>query len=125
MRIEGTIVQGKQLGRTLGFPTANLLPDCRWRFEETGVWAAWFYADGEKYGCMVNIGRHPTLPEGPATIEAHVFDYSGDLYGKRCEIETVEYLRGEIRFIGVEQLRAQLAQDSERSRHILFPENIN
>lgn len=125
MRIEGTIVQGKRLGRTIGFPTANLLPDCQWRFDETGVWAAWFYTDGERYGCMVNIGRHPTVPEGPATIEAHILDYSGDLYGKRAAIETVEYLRGEIKFADVDQLRTQLALDKARTAHILLKESID
>ena len=119
MRIEGNIVLGKQLGRTIGFPTANLQPDVPWHFEKNGVWAAWFYVDGEKYGCMVNIGRHPTLPEGEKTIEAHIFDFSEDIYGRAAELETVAYLRGEIRFPSVDMLAAQLAADKQRSLEIL------
>lgn len=124
MKITGKIVHGKHLGRTIHFPTANLLPDREWTFEKTGVYAAWFYADGEKHGCMVNIGRHPTVPDGPATIEAHIFDYHGDLYGKTAAIETVAFLRDEQKFASVDALRRQLEQDSLRSRHILSSDGI-
>lgn len=124
MIIEGKIVHGKHLGRTIDFPTANLLPDSQWEFEENGVYAAWFYADGMKLGCMVNIGRHPTVPDGPATIEAHIFDFAGDLYGKRAAIETVAFLRGEVKFESVEALKAQLEQDKIKSLHILSSAGI-
>ena len=119
MKIKGKIVHGKHLGRTIDFPTANLLPDQEWEFEKKGVYAAWFYVDGEKLGCMVNIGHHPTVPGGPATIEAHIFDYAGDLYGRNAEIETVELLRSEVKFESVNHLKAQLEQDKIASRHIL------
>jgi len=119
LRIEGEIVHGKHLGRTIDFPTANLLPDSKQEFEQKGVYAAWFYADGEKHGCMVNIGHHPTVPDGPATIEAHIFDYGGDLYGKRAAIETVAFLRPEVKFASVELLKAQLERDRIEAKHIL------
>ena len=119
MKIEGKVVHGKHLGRTIGFPTANLQPEGKWRFEETGVWAAWFLVDGQKLPCMVNIGRHPTVPDGPATIEAHIFDYQGDLYGRAACVETVAFLRGEVRFGDVSELRAQLERDKIQSLHIL------
>ena len=124
MKIEGKIVRGKQLGRTIGFPTANLLPDREWKSEKNGVYAAWFHLEGEKFGCMVNIGHHPTLPDGPATIEAHVFDYAGDLYGKTAAIETVAYLRPEQKFADVSHLQKQLLFDRETARHILFHPDI-
>lgn len=119
MKIEGKIVHGKHLGRTIDFPTANLLPDKEYKSEKNGVYAAWFYADGRKLGCMVNIGRHPTVPDGPATIEAHIFDFEGDLYGKSAEIETVAFLRGEVKFESVDALKAQLERDKVKSLHIL------
>ena len=125
MKIEGTVVQGKQLGRTLGFPTANLLPDGEWQLVRAGVWAAWFHLDGQCHPCMVNIGRHPTLPEGPATIEAHIFDYSGELYGRRAQLETVAFLREETRFADVQALRAQLERDKIQARHILASQRID
>lgn len=109
-RIEGVVVQGKQLGRTIGFPTANILPDAAPDVPR-GVYAAWLTVDGLRHGCMVNIGHHPTLPEGPPTIEAHVFGFSGDLYGKRVLLETAAFLRREQKFPSVEALRAQLERD--------------
>lgn len=125
MKIKGKITGGKRLGRTIGFPTANLQPETEWKFEKTGVWAAWFYVDGEKLGCMVNIGRHPTAPDGPATIEAHIFNFSGDLYGKEAEIETVAFLREETRFSDLDALCAQLEQDRAKSLNILFAGGID
>lgn len=119
MKFEGKIVHGKHIGRTIDFPTANLLPDHAWSIGKNGVYAAWFYADGQKLGCMVNIGHHPTVPGGPATIEAHIFDYHGDLYGKSAAIETVAFLRGEQKFESVDALKRQLQLDRERSLHIL------
>jgi len=109
-RIMGSVVQGKQLGRTIGFPTANILPDAAPDLPR-GVYAAWLTVDGRRHGCMVNIGHHPTLPEGAPTIEAHVFDFSGDLYGKRVLLETAAFLRREQKFPSVEALRAQLERD--------------
>lgn len=119
MKIYGRVVQGKQLGRTLGFPTANIEMQAREGDGADGVYAAWFLCEGERRGCMVNIGRHPTLPEGGKTIEAHIFDYSGDLYGRQAEIETVAYLRREIQFHSVEALAKQLAADRESAIEIL------
>ncbi len=90
MKIEGIIVQGKQLGRTIGFPTANLRADRREGEGPNGVYAAWFYVDGHKLPCMVNIGHHPTLPGGGETVEAHIFDFSEDIYGKEV-IDITKY----------------------------------
>lgn len=125
MKIEGKIVRGKQLGRSIGFPTANLLPKAQWCFEKTGVWAAWFFVDGQKYPCMANIGHHPTVPDGPATIEAHLFDFSGELYGKDAALETVQYLRGEVKFPSLQALQVQLALDRAQAQHILTSADID
>lgn len=119
MRIEGVIAQGKQLGRTIGFPTANLQSAGGLDLQLRGVYAAWFEVDGERLPCMVNIGHHPTLPEGAPTIEAHIFDYFGDLYGKNAAVELVSLLRPEQKFPSVEQLRLQLERDKARSLEIL------
>ena len=119
MKIEGVIAQGKQLGRTIGFPTANLQSAGEVNLQLRGVYAAWFEVDGERLPCMVNIGHHPTLPEGAPTIEAHIFDYSGDLYGKNAAVELVSLLRPEQKFPSVEQLRLQLERDKARSLEIL------
>lgn len=122
MRIEGVVARGKQLGRTIGFPTANLQSDGQVELQLKGVYAAWFDVDGDRLPCMVNIGHHPTLPEGAPTIEAHILNYSGDLYGKKAALELVALLRPEQKFPSVEELRLQLERDKLRSLEILYPE---
>lgn len=118
MRIEGIVVSGKQLGRTIGFPTANIRPDV-WEGEgPNGVYAAWCSAGGARIPGMLNIGLHPTVP-GPPTVEINLFGFEGNLYGARVAVETVSYLRGEVKFPSVEALRAQLERDRARSIEIL------
>ena len=119
MRIEGTVVRGKQIGRTLGFPTANVQAETISGSGPDGVYAAFFTVDENRHLCMVNIGHHPTLPEGGKTIEAHVFDYTGDLYGRHVIIETTDYIRGEQRFSSAEELRLQLERDKITARELL------
>lgn len=118
VKLTGKIVSGKQLGRTIGFPTANLLADLP---PETrnGVYAAWFYLEGKRLPCMVNIGHHPTVPDGAPTIEAHIFHFRDDIYGMEATLETVAFLRDEIKFSSVDALRAQLEADKARSLEIL------
>lgn len=119
MKIEGIVVHGKHLGRTIGFPTANLRADRREGEGPNGVYAAWFYVDGRRLPCMVNIGHHPTLPEGGETVEAHIFDFSEDIYGKEAALETVAFLRSEIKFPSAKDLRLQLEKDKITSRTLL------
>ena len=121
--IEGVVVKGKQLGRTIGFPTANIRPD-RWEGEgPNGVYAAWCTVDGARHPGMLNIGLHPTVPEGAPTVEINLFDFHDDVYGMRAVVETVAYLRGEVRFGSVEELRAQLERDRLRSMELLCAED--
>ena len=122
MRIEGIVVHGKKLGRTIGFPTANLRADKREGDGPNGVYAAWFHVNGQQLPCMVNIGHHPTLPGGGKTIEAHIFDFAEDIYGKEAVLETVAFLRSEVKFSSPEDLRLQLEQDKERCRRLLKSE---
>lgn len=119
MIIEGHVVSGKRLGRTIGFPTANIHADRREGDGPDGVYAARLYINGTDHGCMVNIGHHPTLPEGDKTIEAHIFDFSDDLYGETVRLETIAYLRPEQKFDSVEALRAQLERDKIAARKLL------
>ena len=115
MVIEGIVEQGKHLGRTLGFPTANVRPEAvSGEWPENGVYAAALWPEGERARlCMLNQGVHPTLPEGKPTIEAHLIDYQGDLYGRPVRVEYLSFLRPERRFSDVEALRAQLLRDRE------------
>ena len=113
--LSGRVEQGKHVGRTMGFPTANLaLPKGR-VIPAYGVYAAWLHVEGKRYPAVLNVGRHPTLPEGAATIEAHVMGETVNLYGKKVRIEFLNFQRGERRFASVEELKAQIAQDKEKA----------
>ena len=118
MQITGVVAAGKRIGRTLGFPTANILPDegCALP-SQNGIYAALLtLADGRALPCVLNKGRHPTLPEGAATVEAFVLDFTGDLYGQRVRVDFLAFLRPETRFPDKEALRAQIARDTENAR---------
>ena len=117
--ITGRVVTGKQLGRTLGFPTANI-EEFEHHTRLKGVYAGLISLEGRSYRCMVNIGSHPTLPEGKPTIEAHIIDFSGDLYGKSVTIEIKRFLRGERRFGTLDELVTQLKLDLETVKSMEF-----
>lgn len=117
MRLEGRVVRGKQLGRTLGYPTANIEAEVSpAELPENGVYAAWFELDGRRLPCVLNQGRHPTVPEGPPTIEAHILDFTGDIYGRRVAVEYLRFLRPERRFPSLEALKAQIDADGRAAR---------
>ena len=118
MRISGIVEGGKHIGRTLGFPTANIAPDAGSVLpEQNGVYAALLtLADGRALPCVLNKGRHPTLPEGAATVEAFILDFNGDLYGQRVHVDFLAFLRPETRCADKEALRAQIARDTENAR---------
>lgn len=119
MIISGEIVHGKQLGRTLGFPTANLRPDREGAAAEAnGVYVATIRLEGDPrpLPCMLNQGCHPTAPGGAPTIEAHILDFSDDIYGRRAEVETLAFLRPERRFESLDALKAQLVRDLAATR---------
>ena len=111
--ISGIVENGKKLGRTIGFPTANILADGDAHLPENGVYSAaiWLEDGDAPWPCMVNVGVHPTVPEGKPTIEAHILNFEGDIYGCRVKIEIAHFLRPERRFDGLDSLRAQLDAD--------------
>lgn len=108
--IEGTVVSGRRLGRTIGFPTANIETAPGTALPAPGVYL------GRSMGhrAVVNIGRRPTVEgrdDAPLSIEAHLLDYSGDLYGHNIRLEFIDRLRGEKRFGSLEKLKAAIAND--------------
>jgi riboflavin kinase/FMN adenylyltransferase len=113
---EGVVAEGDRRGRTLGMPTANLIPDDALVHPGHGIYAAWAHG----YPAAVSIGVRPTFETGRGVlIETHLIDFSGDLYGETLRVAFVERLRGEKRFESVDELVEQMNRDVERAREIL------
>jgi len=113
--VEGEVVEGDQRGRTLGFPTANIVPDDRLAIPGHGVYAA--FADGVP--AAVNVGVRPTFDTGRGVlIETYLIDREEDLYGRTLRVAFVERLRGERRFASVEELIAQMKIDVEDAKRV-------
>jgi riboflavin kinase / FMN adenylyltransferase len=113
--VEGTVVQGDQRGRELGFPTANIVPDDRLAIPGHGVYAA--FANGVP--AAVNVGVRPTFDTGRGVlIETYLIDHEQDLYGSTLRVAFVERLRGEKRFASVEELIAQMRIDVEEAKRV-------
>ena len=117
--ILGTVTEGRQLGRRLGFPTANLQAHNE-LFPPDGVYAAKAWFREQEYGGVVNIGIRPTIENesGERTLELHLFDFDQQIYGEDIEVAFVQYLRAEQKFAGVDELRGQIRRDAELARQI-------
>jgi riboflavin kinase/FMN adenylyltransferase len=118
--ITGVVEHGDERGRTLGFPTANVALG-RHLEPARGVYAVIVrLPDGTAGRGVANIGRRPTVSAGTASrVEAHLFDFSGDLYGTEISVALHAFLRAERRFAGLNELRAQIARDAEEARRLL------
>ena len=119
--VEGEIIHGKKLGRTLGFPTANMaLPPAT--NLKPGIYAVRLRrADGTLHDGVASFGRRPTVdePDAPLLLETFVFDASPDLYGETCTVSLFGYLRPEIRFDGLDPLVDQMKRDEAEARALL------
>lgn len=120
--IGGRVVRGQQLGRTLGFPTANL------RFPKTpalsGIYATWVHGVAEHpWPSVSSFGTRPTVDGVEPLLEAHLFDFTGDLYGRHIEVEFVAKLRDELKFPDLPSLTAQMHRDAEQARALLSNDN--
>lgn len=118
--LAGEVVRGDERGRTLGFPTANLVPDLEQALPPDGVYTTRAALNGRSYLGVTNIGVRPTFGGGGRLVETHLLDFEyRELYGSGLRIELVERLRGEVRFASVDELKAQMARDVERARALL------
>lgn len=115
----GTVVVGKRIGHTLSFPTANLALPLDAVQPMPGVYAAYAFVGELRYPAIMNVGKHPTLPEGLPSVEVHLLGYSGDLYGQTLSVEPVRYLRAEEKFPSIDALAQQLRRDARRARGLL------
>ena len=124
-RIVGYVVPGRGRGaRVVGFPTANLRVGDE-LIPKPGVYAVMAEVEGYgKMGGVTNIGTNPTFDDGAMSIETHLLDFSGDIYGKRLVVHFLSRLRDEIRFRSVQELTAQISRDIAKAREVLAEEGV-
>lgn len=111
-KLSGYVIKGKQIGRTIGFPTANLQLGVDYKLiPKTGVYAVYVKVRNESYKGMLNIGYRPTVEGDEKTIEVHLLDFNQDIYGEELEIQLVKRLRDETKFANLDELKAQINKD--------------
>lgn len=111
--LTGTVVKGRQLGRTIGIPTANLAFPEDLVLPKLGVYACTAEADGKIYPCVTNVGSRPTVNGHHITVESWLQDFDGELYGKELTVRFYKFLRPEQKFDTLIQLQAQILRDAE------------
>jgi riboflavin kinase/FMN adenylyltransferase len=119
--VTGPVIPGDGRGRTIGIPTANLDVPTEKVIPLNGVYACWGLVDGTRHRAVANLGVRPTFTGGDVLprVEAHLLDYSSDLYGKTITLEFVERLRGEQKFASAEALVAQIRADIQQAKEYL------
>lgn len=108
----GTVIEGRKLGRTLGFPTANVRPESE-QLPPNGVYAVRVALDGSRHAGIANVGVRPTVSNDGAQrlVEVHLFDFAGELYGRDLEVFFLRFVRPEQKFPNLDALRSQIASD--------------
>jgi riboflavin kinase/FMN adenylyltransferase len=116
-KMKGIIVHGKRIGTQIGFPTANMKADQEYVVPKIGVYAGYVVVDGIKHPSMISIGYNPTVKDDDSvSIEAHLFDFASNLYGRELEFYFVSYLRNEMKFKSLDELIIQLRLDDSEAR---------
>ena len=116
--VVGKVIHGQKLGRTLGFPTANIALDPSNQLRH-GIYAVRMVVDGITWDGVASWGRRPTVDDGAPLLEVYLFDFDGDLYGKEAEVGFVEWIRSEEKFPDLETLVGRIKQDEAEARAIL------
>ena len=118
--LNGLVIKGQQIGRSIGFPTANIhIPNDYKLIPKDGVYAVEAFVEGTQYKAMLNIGNRPTVDGTKKTVEANLFDFQGDLYNKQITVYFHEFLREEQKFENLEALKNQLIQDQKTAKSLL------
>lgn len=111
-RLNGLVVEGKHNGKKLDFPTANLKLDYPYAFPKTGVYMGYAYVYDTKYKAIISVGTHPTIMRlQKPIIEVHIIDFDGIIYGKDIFIELIHFMRDEMTFASIDELKEQLKKD--------------
>ena len=116
--LRGKVVVGDRRGRSIGFPTANVMPEEDAAIPARGVYAGFVLVGDERYDACTNIGVAPTFGRAESRVEAHLLDFDGELYGRIVDVGFTRRIRGEKKFSGVEELKAQIQHDVEEARLI-------
>ena len=122
-RFTGKVVHGRGLGHTIGIPTANLCLPEELVCPAFGVYACKVWVDGKWYTAVANIGTRPTVDGKGVTVEPWILDFDGDLYGKEITLEFHKFLRPEQKFENLEELKAQIQKDAEKTSQLLSAQN--
>ena len=110
--VSGTVEHGRRLGRTIGMPTANLLPEQDKLLPPNGVYYSKVLMGGRIYRSITNIGCKPTVSENHIMgVETYLYDFAGDIYGKDITVQLLAFRRPEMKFDGVDSLKAQMQKD--------------
>jgi riboflavin kinase / FMN adenylyltransferase len=119
--LSGVVVKGKQLGRTIGFPTANIqVREVAKLIPSDGVYAVKVYYNEVEYGGMLNIGNRPTVDGTYQTVEVNIFDFDQEIYGENLKVEFLQKIRNEQKFNGLDELKAQIAKDKITCKAIIM-----
>lgn len=119
---EGLVVEGNKIGRTIGFPTANMHISSEEKLiPANGVYAVTISMDNELFTGMMNIGVRPTVDGKKRVIEVNIFNFNRDIYGRTLVIRLEKFLRGEVKFNGLDELKAQLNADRTKAELALAP----
>ncbi|MGL4362296.1 MAG: bifunctional riboflavin kinase/FAD synthetase [Cellulosilyticaceae bacterium] len=117
--IVGTVVHGKKIGRTIGFPTLNVIADLDRIYPPNGVYATMVKVNKTEYMGVTNIGFNPTIGNSIKMIETHLFNFDKMIYGEQIEVCFYDYIRAEKKFESIEALKQQIQQDQEKARFLL------
>ncbi|MBR6728888.1 MAG: bifunctional riboflavin kinase/FAD synthetase [Clostridia bacterium] len=112
-KIKKAVVKDKMLGRDLGYPTANMMPDDAYILPKFGVYGTTTYVDGTAYKSITNVGESPTIADGAVRIETYIIDFDQDVYNETLEVEFLYKIREQQAFADLDALKAQLAEDEK------------
>lgn len=125
--ITGIVEHGKSIGHRRLYPTANIIPPKEKHLPKYGVYVSRVSVEGKVYGGLTNVGEKPTIEgKNPAGVETYLYDFEGDLYGKEIKVELLDFVRPEMKFGSIEELKAQLDYDVKACREMyeLFLKNV-
>ncbi|MDR6515408.1 bifunctional riboflavin kinase/FAD synthetase [Chryseobacterium camelliae] len=118
--VSGTIVHGKKIGRTIGYPTANIETDSIKLLPKKGAYIVEVFVQGKHYKGMLSVGTNPTVNGEKLTIEVYILDFAGDIYGKDITVRFRDFLHDEIKFEGMDKLIERLDEDKRLTEEFEF-----